>query len=334
LSATFFYYSRHLLPYDSAMFFALLSILIGLRTNSKVGYSILSGFFALLSFFTYSGYWTVGVFAFICSFFFSQADSLNGKIIRALFFGIGFAVPLGLLLAASVLFVESTPLHEQFLSFSGTINQGLFSEGWSLPFEYLWHAEHGLLLFWAGSLLFGKRQLRKEESTSTLKFALLGLAFTYGMLIAFSNGLEIFVVYGRLARQLVPFFCILGALSIEHLWSSGAKLRQVAILFLVSLLAQAGLNFYQPLVQGFPIEFHEDAEAITPGLEEDQYVFVYAEFLHPNFPVELEGEGGTVRLQSEHPLDFLPYQYEGYTPAEREKIRGRDISMRLMLMDR
>jgi hypothetical protein len=333
VSATFFYYSRHLLPYDSALFFSLLSVLVGIRANKSTTQLTLSGFFALLSFLTYSGYWTLGVFALVISLHLYQAESLKEIVSRGIFFGVGFTMPLGILLAGSVLFIESTPLHEQFLSFSGTISQGLFSEGWRLPFEYLWHAEHGLLLFWAGSLLFGMWQLRKGKPSNILRFALLGLALIYGMLVTFSNGLEIFVVYGRLARQLVPFFCILGGLTLQVLWSSGEKLKQAAIVVLAVLLVQAGSNFYQPMVQQFPIGFREGAETIVSSLDEDQYVFLYAEFLHPNFAVEGENEVGKIQIQSEHPLEFLPYQYEGYTPIEREKIRGTDIKMRLIVND-
>jgi hypothetical protein len=31
-----------------------------------------------------------------------------------------------------------------------------------------------------------------------------------------------------------------------------------------------------------------------------------------------------------HPLEFLPYQYEGFEPMEREVLRRLDISMRLI----
>ena len=31
-----------------------------------------------------------------------------------------------------------------------------------------------------------------------------------------------------------------------------------------------------------------------------------------------------------HPLQFLPYQYEGFEPMERQVLRGNDIAMRLI----
>jgi hypothetical protein len=39
---------------------------------------------------------------------------------------------------------------------------------------------------------------------------------------------------------------------------------------------------------------------------------------------------GVVLLARPHPLQFLPYQYEGYTPAERAALRAIDIRMRLV----
>jgi hypothetical protein len=34
--------------------------------------------------------------------------------------------------------------------------------------------------------------------------------------------------------------------------------------------------------------------------------------------------------EAPHPLTFLPYQYEGYTPEQRRVLRSTDISMRLI----
>ena len=31
-----------------------------------------------------------------------------------------------------------------------------------------------------------------------------------------------------------------------------------------------------------------------------------------------------------HPLQFLPYQYEGFEPMERQVLRNNDIAMRLI----
>lgn len=88
--------------------------------------------------------------------------------------------------------------------------------------------------------------------------AVVGVA---GLLILGSNILEKTVVYGRLARQLVPFLCLA-----------------------TGLLATRLLN------------------------------------------------ERTLRLlwSTPHPLEYLPYQYEGSSPAARRLVRGADLSMRLV----
>jgi hypothetical protein len=47
-------------------------------------------------------------------------------------------------------------------------------------------------------------------------------------------------------------------------------------------------------------------------------------------PVTLPKRYRVVR-EAPHPLQFLPYQYEGYTPAQRSALRATDIRMRLIV---
>jgi hypothetical protein len=35
-------------------------------------------------------------------------------------------------------------------------------------------------------------------------------------------------------------------------------------------------------------------------------------------------------MRFRHPLQFLPYQYEGFEPMERQVLRANDIAMRLV----
>ena len=39
---------------------------------------------------------------------------------------------------------------------------------------------------------------------------------------------------------------------------------------------------------------------------------------------------GTELMRFAHPLQYLPYQYEGFQPMERQVLRHLDISMRLL----
>lgn len=36
-------------------------------------------------------------------------------------------------------------------------------------------------------------------------------------------------------------------------------------------------------------------------------------------------------FSARHPLQFKPYQYEGYTPHQREFLRSTDIRMRILV---
>jgi len=39
-------------------------------------------------------------------------------------------------------------------------------------------------------------------------------------------------------------------------------------------------------------------------------------------------------LRESHPLEFLPYQYEGYNQEQRRRLRSGDIGMRLVIYSR
>src|SRR5258705_13597736 len=72
---------------------------------------------------------------------------------RALLAGAGFAiVPLVIVL---VELATGAPLmFSGMRRLAGTATDGYAPEGFSLPWAYLWHAEHALLLVWLGAGLF------------------------------------------------------------------------------------------------------------------------------------------------------------------------------------
>ena len=256
-SSTFFYYCRHLFPYDTALALALLALLVGLKEPSRSISSLLCGLLSMSAFLTYNGYWILAAFALLIHTLIPRPRGLRHSANRALVCGVGFAAPFLALIGASAAFSER-PLLQQFLSFSHSVTQGVYSEGWSLPFEYLWHAEKLLLLFWAVSLAYCLWRSTIELPNKHVVLGMTGLLFVYGTLVFFSVALERFVVYGRLARLCVPFCCILGAHLLERLWTSGTKPRLLATAVLVMLTAQAALNFARPLAQVFPPEFRAE----------------------------------------------------------------------------
>lgn len=329
LCSTFLYYCRHLLPYDTAMAFGLLSLFVGLRTPSRAVDSILCGLFSLCAFLTYNGYWALAGFAMLTHTL-RPPLTLGLCIRRAFISGLSFAVPLVAILAVSAAIASANGnLLQQFLAFSRTVTHGSYSEGWSLPFCYLWYSEHFLILLWAVALIYSLREYTIGSRKEAMILGLLGILFIYGTLVVFSVVLEKFVVYGRLVRQIVPFCSILAALFLERLWTSTPKGKSLVIVILTIAVLQAAVNFQQPLTQVFPVEFLRLASEASVPTETGGYEILNAYFIYPE-PLPVKEVGRTI-IWKRHPLEFLPEQYEGYTPDQRSKLRTNDISMRLIL---
>ena len=329
VSTTLLFYSRHLLPYDPAMTFGLLTLLAALKQPVRAWDSLLCGILGSVTFLTYNGYWILGAFVLLLHVLY-KASSLKNVVFRSVFSAAGLFFPIGLLLSLSSLL--EADLLGSFLKFSKTVTQGDFNEGWLLPLKYFWHTEHFLLALWGGAILFFIFHVfsGKREERAILWF--LGLVFIYGILVIFSVGLEKFVVYGRLSRQLLPFFCLLGAYALEQFHEShvGAAKVVMAICFLAVL--QAAFNFSQPLTQVFPREFLSRARSIAP-LDSGEYRLVYTEHIYPA-PKKLALPAHTVLLRKRHPLQYLPYQYEGYSREQRGLLRETDISMRVIQFEK
>jgi hypothetical protein len=143
-----------------------------------------------------------------------------------------------------------------------------------------------------------------------------------------------FVVYGRLARQMVPFFCLVTAAALcdmrGHL---PRRARPVAsIVMALLLLGQAVVNFAPPLKQVFPAEFRRPQPGDPRAQAGATLLAINAKHLYPGpEPIALPDRYVLVR-KAPHPLQYLPYQYEGYTPEQRKALRQADISMRLILI--
>ena len=59
---------------------------------------------------------------------------------------------------------------------------------------------------------------------------------------------------------------------------------------------------------------------------------IYTHHIYPRPEFEPLPERFTLLRQAPHPLRFRPYQYEGYTPAERQALRSTDIRMKLLML--
>jgi hypothetical protein len=322
LSCSLFYWARHLMAYDAAMTFGLAALYVGARTPPRPWSSVLCGVFAACAFLTYMGYWTLGGAALLVHV--AEAQRPGERATRAFLGGVGLLATLGAALGASA--ALGGGLLRGIVAFSGSINQGSYAEGWRLPFAYLWHAEHVLLIAWVAGVVWCVFNLSKVHASRRVVAGLLGLAFIYGSLVIFSVLLGKFVVYGRLARQMIPFFCLLTAATLQQL-RTGLRARGSLVVsaLLLLLVVQAAWNFAEPLRMSFPRELQKEAND-RPGA-----IAVNAYHIYPRpEPVHLPAHYVVLR-EARHPLQFLPYQYEGHTPAERDLLRSTDIRMRLLM---
>ncbi len=324
LSSAFFYYSRHLLPYDVAMTWGLAAIYCGL-SRGGLRSSLACGVLAACAFLTYAGYWTLGAAAILLHAL--DTDRVIDAVRRAIWSAFATLATIGLVLVINA--ALGGHLLGHFLGFAATIDQGDYAEGWLLPFAYLWHAEHALLLVWLAAAGFWISRMRRALDIRRVKIALAGFVFVYASLALASTALHAFVVYGRLARQLVPFLCILAAAALEELWAESSPARRYVPAILALLVVQAAANFFVPLRQVFPSELLGQAiafgENLIPGART-----MYIRHIWPAPEAVAMPAGYVVLRQASHPLQFLPYQYEGYDPATRNALRSMDIRMRVI----
>lgn len=325
LAASFFYFSRHLVPYDVSASFGLLALLVALREPARLRDACYCGLLSCGCLLTYNGHWALSGFALVAAVLRGWPAPLV-LVRRAAIAGACLLAPFLALIGLSALL--GGDLLAQYIRFSGLVTQGSFAEGALVPFTYLWHAEHGILLFWLVCL--GRAAWHGAHGGMNRRIAvgLGGAVFIYGMLAASSSGLQLFVVYGRLARQVAPFLCLVAGHELYRLAGARGRLALVYPVLCAALLAQAAWNFYTPLTQVFPREFKARARAIAGERAPAKTELRYAGHIFPG-PEAFDTPPGPVLLEARHPLQYLPYQYEGYSPDQRAALRETDISMRL-----
>ncbi len=341
-SMSLLYYSRHLMPYDPAMTFGLLSTYAALAERPRIKTSLACGALGFACFITYNGYWSLAALGMLIHVF---RNTTKDELIRkVLWTAIGFAGP-AILLYASALLV-GTNLLTEYRTFSTTVSQGSFDEGWSLPFEYFWHTEYLVFGALIGVSGFAVAHAVKRRHDSPILWAG-AIAFLYICLVIPSVFLHSFVVYGRLARQMIPFLILLsagGIVSVERSYRSG---RNAARIVLAIVVIQAVWNYKTSFELSYPREFAQQAQAQFPEFEfsEKRHTFgaptlcqnngyVIENVKHFVTPPEpnpfVQGE---ILLSAPHPDNFLPYQYEGYTYEQRLQFRELQIEMRFYKTD-
>ncbi len=345
---TAFYYSRHLLPYDCALSATLGALVVGLGRPTG-GRALACGLCGGLTYGLYNGYWFLVPVVWLVHTLACWRESPRARLRLAL------ACAAGVLLSLSFPLVLGTLLGGRaywavMLDFSGTVKQGLFAEGWSLPWEYLWHSEGpvGPVLLLALLAALWQTHRASAPLPDRVRATLIALAVAYGLLVLLSTGLERFVVYGRTVKPFVPALCLLGAWALHCLLAPHPRLRPaVALLLVTGALAHFAPHFTLVFPREFKVAVYSQwgvpkrvnslsgtLYAAAPGpITRPDLALANAQILYPiRAPIALP-EGVTL-LRADHPLAYLPYQYEGHTPRERALLRTTDLTMRLIQLAR
>jgi hypothetical protein len=329
LSASLTYWSRHLVPYDVALSLALLAVYVGVHPRADARTSVRCGLLAASAFLVYNGYWAVAATAGLVH----AARGRDGRDFASRTLGAarGFAALICLLLAYDA--ALGGGYVSNAAAFARTAIQGAYEEGARLPFVYFWHTEQLVLVAWLSAAAWALVQVARGRSSALAQVGLLGALGVYACLAGSSVTLRMFVVYGRLARQIAPFLCLVAADGFETLRSSPKRgLRAVFAAVAPLLLVQAGANFTAHLRQVFPREFLLRAAWYAncgPGY--GPVLALNADSHHPlPLPVALP-ERYQVVEEARHPRQWLPYQLEGTSPEERALVARSDIRMRLVL---
>ena len=340
-SSTLTVWSRHLSPYDAALFFNLWAIAIGLSAERSAWRWTAAGFAAAMGLMTYNGVWA-GTAVVLILLVLYRARSTREAIVRGLLAAGGFALLVMLIHVVSIA-VGAFPFVKSLTRFSGRISEGDMREGWSLPWAFLWHAEHGVLLVWLGGAvlaLFNARRLDPSARMRTHLWIAMA-AGVYVLLVVGSVGAGRFVVHGRSVHPLLPFLCLAAATGFRSLtWPPRRRVLAWSAAALVVI--QVGWNLRIPLQQTFPSDFRERALARYPSAAvaysidvghnvvpaDARYLLVNADYLYP-----VRGLAALPRseqlMSAPHPQAYLPYQYEGFTPSERAFFRAEDLTMRV-----
>lgn len=358
-SNALFFFSRHLLPYDASLALALAALWIGLGERKDVLDAVAAGLVASASFLTYNGSWTLLPMLALASA--AGAASLPRALARMGAFGVAVGIaPIGFVALGRM---RGIPTLETWIQLSRQATNGEFSSGASLPWAFLWHAEHALLAIWLLGLAAAIWQARATRGAGRRALLWSGMgAGLYLLLILGSNVLERFVVYDRTARLLVPFLCLASAVGIAPLVAR-ANLQVRCALILI-LIIQTGLNFGEALSERFPRDIAQWAvRTLGPGQVQFQTTLGEAQpvttlFLPPIEsaptaryvlvnPTDIWAEDedgkaalgavplrlrptGNVLLRLPHPRQRPLHQYHGYTTGFREWLRSEDISVSLV----
>ena len=320
-----FYYSRHFFPYDVSLALMLGSLWLALGPWSWRN-SLVVGLVAGAGFLTYNGYWLLGGCVLILH---SLLGAGGGRrlVSRAALSGGGLLLAiLPIVELARVLGRNLVAEGSQW----GALVRGDFPYGHRVIAGYLWYSEGGVGVLWLAAFAYALAQVRRDRHWGRMAWYAGGLGVVLGGLLVLSDLVPVFRVQGRQVRDLVPFLCLGAAFGIARLVERRGPVRS-RWAAAIALLAGGGAawNFSVPLGQVFPREFQErSARIIAQAAGPDAYRLAFAESLW-GLPLNPVLPASPPLLRAAHPMQFIPFQYEGYDKAQRAEISRHDISMRL-----
>lgn len=323
----YFYYARHVFPYDLALCFYLYAAIRGLRAGNI--HSFTAGVLAGLGFLSYYGYWLFGG-TILTLLLFVHRGSLSNLVTRAAFNLIGLAIPIALAIAVSRILGHD--LVKSSIEFSIGNKLGDFGRTWSFVFDYFWASEKFLLFYWAVAVLAAAAALFTGRLEIRVTLWLAGALMFYLGLVVPSDFLKTFTVFARQVRPLAIFFCLIGGWFLAKLAQHNANTRTVSGLMLVAILMGAAFNMRVPIRQEFPKEFEHRAESIVQrelASDGGLYRVLTDQFITDTAPPGSEPPA-IVLERSLHPLQFRPYLLDGYSREKRAEFLSREMTMRVV----
>lgn len=337
LAASLTYHARHLLPYDAALTFALVGLVVAAEPARPLRQG-LAGAAAGFSFTIYNGYWFIVPVVLLATV--QPEIRWRGRLQAAMLAGLGAVAAIIIVMLPGAI-AGGADYGNEFAAFSGTVTQGLFAEGWSLPWAY-WRAAEGVfglaLLLLCGGLAIGggwPARVRRWAGLAVLLYLLLVLGSTV---------LEKFVVYGRSVRPLTLLFCLLAA-------AAAARIMRQQPRWLLPLTSLVVLLGVLNLAPHFRLNFPEDVKAevwasssvpkfglsLSGVALNSNWPPVTAPTLllqdaAPLYPVlqPLPTPPGSVRQTWRHPQTLGAYNFEGHTPRERALLLAHPPTCRLI----
>jgi len=327
---SFFYYARHVFPYDLALFLYLCGALCGIR--SGCANSVLAGLLSGLSFLTYNSYWWFGGTVLILTVL-SHPESFSRTIMRGTLSLVGLSLPILTTIAIARLLGYS--LVGKFFQYAHLVSADTGDRGiaWRVMPEYLWVSERYLFFFLVFAVFVALALWPAGKLERRVMLWLAGCLIFYAGQLAVFDVFKVFFVCARHARPLAIFLSLIGGWFLAKIYSRERYGRIAAAVLVTAILVQAAVNFSVPLRQVFPPDFEKGAEvaiAEDENVNGDPGLYRILEGGYTDSKVEdaIRNHPHIVLFERRHPLEFVPYSFDDYTESQRTKFRLRDISMK------